>query len=135
MNKEPQNHRTKESVHEGLTHTKIVKLFKLIVTKETVFLVTKHRRRGDMFDHLQDHSRVTETEARGTFQQLVSAVQDCYQRGIVHKDLKPQNVLFGAQMNIKIADFGLSTQFSGSKLSTFCGSPLCCPRTLSGPKI
>lgn len=59
-NKEPQNHRTKEPVHEGLTHTKVVKLFKLIVTKITVFLVTKHLSRGDMFDHLQDHSRVTE---------------------------------------------------------------------------
>lgn len=122
-------------MREGLTHTKIVKLFKVIVTKETIFLVTKHLSRGDMFDHLQDHSCMTENEARGPFQQLVSAVQDHYQRGIVHKDLKPQNMLFDARMNIKIADFGLTTQFSGSKSSTFCGSPLCCLRTLSGPKI
>lgn len=55
-------------------------------------------------------------------QQLVSSVQCCHLKGIIYRDLKPENMLFDAQRKVKIVDFGLSTQFSGSKLSAVCGS-------------
>jgi serine/threonine protein kinase len=56
--------------------------------------------------------------------QIVSAVQYCHQKKIIHRDLKAENLLLDAEMNIKIADFGFSNEFiPGNKLDTFCGSP------------
>ena len=56
--------------------------------------------------------------------QIVSSVQYCHQKNIIHRDLKAENLLLDAEMVIKIADFGFSNEFSpGNKLDTFCGSP------------
>ncbi|VFV43913.1 map microtubule affinity-regulating kinase 3, partial [Lynx pardinus] len=63
-------------------------------------------------------------EARGKFQQLVSTVQYRHQDGTIHKDLKPENLLCGMQLNIKISDFGFSNQFTiGHKWNTYSNSP------------
>uniref|UniRef100_A0A8C1EI83 non-specific serine/threonine protein kinase n=1 Tax=Cyprinus carpio carpio TaxID=630221 RepID=A0A8C1EI83_CYPCA len=68
--------------------------------------------------------------------QIVSAVQYCHQKHIVHRDLKAENLLLDADMNIKIADFGFSNEFTiGNKLDTFCGSPpYAAPELFQGKK-
>ncbi|XP_065445483.1 serine/threonine-protein kinase MARK1 isoform X12 [Chrysemys picta bellii] len=77
-----------------------------------------------------------EKEARAKFRQIVSAVQYCHQKCIVHRDLKAENLLLDADMNIKIADFGFSNEFTiGNKLDTFCGSPpYAAPELFQGKK-
>lgn len=75
-------------------------------------------------DHLVAHGRIKETEARRKFHQIVSAVQYCHARRVVHRDLKAENLLLDADLNIKIADFGFSNYFDPAQnLKTWCGSP------------
>lgn len=107
---------------KALNLPNIVQLFEVIDTQETLVLMTEHLSRGDMFDYLQDHSLMTETEAQCIFQQLVSARRYCHQKGIIPRDPKPESVLFDAHVNIKTVNFRLNTQFTGNRLSTFYGS-------------
>ncbi|PIO39613.1 hypothetical protein AB205_0028500, partial [Aquarana catesbeiana] len=71
-----------------------------------------------------------------SLQKIVSAVQYCHQKFIVHRDLKAENLLLDSDMNIKIADFGFSNEFTfGNKLDTFCGSPpYAAPELFQGKK-
>ncbi|XDB57235.1 hypothetical protein ABFV05_010851 [Capra hircus] len=107
-----------------VNHPNIVKLLEVIDTEETLFIVMEYVSGGDLKTYLEAKGRMTEGEARGLFCQLVSALQHCHQRGVVHRDLKLGNLLLDANNNIKISDFGLSNQWHpGKKLDTFCGSP------------
>ncbi|XP_048455682.1 MAP/microtubule affinity-regulating kinase 3a isoform X10 [Rhincodon typus] len=119
-----------------LNHPNIVKLFEVIETEKTLYLVIEYASGGEVFDYLVAHGRMKEKEARAKFRQIVSAVQYCHQKQIVHRDLKAENLLLDADMNIKIADFGFSNEFTvGSKLDTFCGSPpYAAPELFQGKK-
>ncbi|XP_048856497.1 MAP/microtubule affinity-regulating kinase 3-like isoform X9 [Brienomyrus brachyistius] len=119
-----------------LNHPNIVKLFEVIETEKTLYLVMEYASGGEVFDYLVAHGRLKEKEARAKFRQIVSAVQYCHQKHIVHRDLKAENLLLDGDMNIKIADFGFSNEFTlGSKLDTFCGSPpYAAPELFQGKK-
>ncbi|EDL18623.1 MAP/microtubule affinity-regulating kinase 3, isoform CRA_a [Mus musculus] len=119
-----------------LTGREVVKLFEVIETEKTLYLIMEYASGGEVFDYLVAHGRMKEKEARAKFRQIVSAVQYCHQKRIVHRDLKAENLLLDADMNIKIADFGFSNEFTvGSKLDTFCGSPpYAAPELFQGKK-
>ncbi|OAD59123.1 Serine/threonine-protein kinase MARK2, partial [Eufriesea mexicana] len=119
-----------------LDHPNIVKLFQVIETDKTLYLVMEYASGGEVFDYLVLHGRMKEKEARAKFRQIVSAVQYCHQKKIIHRDLKAENLLLDSEMNIKIADFGFSNEFTpGNKLDTFCGSPpYAAPELFQGKK-
>ena len=89
---------------------------------------------GELFDYLVKHGKMPEDKARKFFQQIVCAVEYCHRHKIVHRDLKPENLLLDSQLNVKIADFGLSNIMTdGNFLKTSCGSPnYAAPEVISG---
>ncbi|KAI8586181.1 kinase-like domain-containing protein, partial [Geranomyces variabilis] len=107
-----------------LHHPNIVKLYEVIETKYTVFLVMEYASGGELYDYLVVHGKMKEKEARAKFRQILSAVSYCHKKRVIHRDLKAENLLLDANLDIKIADFGFSNYFDpDSKLDTFCGSP------------
>ncbi|KAG1957379.1 serine/threonine-protein kinase SIK2a isoform X1 [Pimephales promelas] len=107
-----------------LDHPHIIKLYQVMETKNMLYLVTEYARNGEIFDYLASRGRLSEIDARRKFWQILSAVEYCHERNIVHRDLKAENLLLDAHMNMKIADFGFGNFFRpGEPLTTWCGSP------------
>ncbi|XP_045487242.1 serine/threonine-protein kinase par-1 isoform X1 [Pieris rapae] len=112
------------AIMKRLRNPHIVKLYQVMESTHTLYLVTEYAPNGEIFDHLVSRGRMPESEAARAFAQMVAAVGYCHANGVVHRDLKAENLLLDKDMNIKLADFGFSNEYtSGSPLSTWCGSP------------
>lgn len=96
-------------------------------------MVIEHLK-GELFDYIVQVGKMPEHEARRFFQQIICAVEYCHFHNIVHRDLKPENLLLDHNLNVKIADFGLSNIMrDGDFLKTSCGSPnYAAPEVISG---
>ncbi|CAH8435443.1 unnamed protein product [Schistosoma rodhaini] len=123
-------------VTKSINHPNIVQLYEVIETGRYVYLVMEYAKNGEMFEYLLKHNRMSESDARRKFRQILSAVQYCHRKNIVHRDLKAENLLLDYQNNIKLADFGFANHFNAaSLLDTFCGSPpYAAPELLNGEK-
>ncbi|KAH7711196.1 Protein KIN-29 [Aphelenchoides avenae] len=111
-------------VLQKLKHPFIVKLYEVLRSEKNLYIVTEYVSGGELFDMLMDKGRQPEDEARRIFQQIVSAVAYCHVNGIVHRDLKAENLLLDKKGNVKLIDFGFSNyQKPDALLSTWCGSP------------
>ncbi|XP_022824126.1 uncharacterized protein LOC111354778 isoform X2 [Spodoptera litura] len=112
------------AIMKKLRHPHIVRLYQVMESTHTIYLVTEYAPNGEIFDHLVSRGRMTEPEAARAFAQMVAAVGYCHANGVVHRDLKAENLLLDKDMNIKLADFGFSNEYTaGSPLATWCGSP------------
>lgn len=123
-------------IMKRLDHPHIIKLFQVMETKNMIYLVSEYASQGEIFDYIARYGRMTEDQARNKFWQILSAVEYCHNRKIVHRDLKAENLLLDSNNNIKIADFGFSNYYTvGGQLSTWCGSPpYAAPEVFEGKK-
>jgi carbon catabolite-derepressing protein kinase len=116
-----------------LRHPHIIKLYTVIKTQNEIIMVLEFAG-GELFDYIVSHGRMQEDKARRFFQQMLCAVEYCHRHKVVHRDLKPENLLLDDNLNVKIADFGLSNIMTdGNFLKTSCGSPnYAAPEVISG---
>ncbi|XP_033240816.1 serine/threonine-protein kinase par-1 isoform X2 [Drosophila pseudoobscura] len=111
-------------IMKRLKHPHIIKLYQVMETKNMIYIVSEYASQGEIFDYIAKYGRMSESAARFKFWQIISAVEYCHKKGIVHRDLKAENLLLDCSMSIKIADFGFSNHFKpGELLATWCGSP------------
>jgi serine/threonine-protein kinase SIK3 len=107
-----------------LNHPNIIRLYQVMETEAMIYIITEYAANGEIFDYLVNNGRMPEPQACRVFAQILSAVRYCHSIGVVHRDLKAENLLLDSENRIKLADFGFSNYFSrGGLLSTWCGSP------------
>ena len=107
-----------------LSHKNIIQLYQVMESESFMYIITEYASKGEIFDWLVENKKMSESQAAGTFSQILTAVNYCHQNSVVHRDLKAENLLLDHEGNIKLADFGFSNYFSaGQALRTWCGSP------------
>eukprot|EP00042_Codosiga_hollandica_P058026 m.869959 g.869959 ORF g.869959 m.869959 type:complete len:907 (+) comp59749_c0_seq7:490-3210(+) len=105
-----------------LAHPNVIQLYEVFETDHHLCLVTE-RAVQDLLTHILENGTRSEAECRKYFRQLISVLDHLHQSGIVHRDLKIENLMLDEDNNIKLIDFGLSNDMKGKKfLQTSCGS-------------
>nr|XP_010934020.1 serine/threonine-protein kinase ATG1a isoform X1 [Elaeis guineensis] len=111
-----------------VSHPNIVRLHQAIQTEDKIFLVLEYCTGGDLAAYIQRRGRVSEAVARHFMRQLASGLQVLQENNLIHRDLKPQNLLLSSTDEtpvLKIGDFGFARYLMPQGLAdTLCGSPL-----------
>nr|XP_046910015.1 serine/threonine-protein kinase SIK1-like isoform X1 [Dermatophagoides farinae] len=107
------------------SHRNIVRLYQVMQSDRHVMLVTEYCQGGELFEQLVTKGRLSESNSRFYFHQIVDAVKYLHSNGIVHRDLKAENLLLTSDFKcVKLADFGFSNYYTNQCfLATWCGSP------------
>ena len=91
-----------------LSHPNVVAVFDQGEDDGTVFLVMEYVAGRTLRDLLRERGRLSPTEAFDVLEPVLAALSAAHQAGIVHRDVKPENVLLADDGRIKVADFGLA---------------------------
>lgn len=124
---------------QNLNHPNIIKVYELkadgkinnrgtVYDGNTLYCVMQLAEKGVMLDYLMNGGAMSENVARHYFRQLVEGMIFIHNKGVVHRDLKPDNLLLGSQYELLIADFGHCAEDDGkkkiTKLATRLGTPI-----------
>uniref|UniRef100_A0A671YI68 non-specific serine/threonine protein kinase n=1 Tax=Sparus aurata TaxID=8175 RepID=A0A671YI68_SPAAU len=112
-------------IMRGLEHPNIVQLYDSFETETEVVVVTEYAE-GQLFQILEDDGNLPESQVREIACQLVSALFYLHSHRILHRDMKPQNILLGKSGVVKLCDFGFARAMSVSTLvlTSIKGTPL-----------
>lgn len=100
---------------QELDHPNIIKLFSVFSTKnQNLNLVLEQLPQGDLLKLIQDTQGISYTSAdiKMWMLMLMRAVHFCHANFILHRDIKPNNLLIAANGEVKLADFGLARSFA-----------------------
>ena len=112
----------------SVKHPNLVAFVDAVPRTERIYVVLEFLSGGDLQKYIRSKGRLQEGTAQKWIGHLASGLECLWSRSLVHRDLKPQNLLLTEATDqgvLKIGDFGFARQLGPSKLAeTLCGSPL-----------
>ncbi|XP_070585328.1 serine/threonine-protein kinase 36 isoform X2 [Erythrolamprus reginae] len=123
--KELKNLQREIEIMRGLHHPNIVQMLDSFETDKEVVMVTDYAE-GELFQILEDDGNLPEEQVQVIAAQLISALYYLHSHRILHRDMKPQNILLGKGGMIKLCDFGFARAMSVQTmvLTSIKGTPL-----------
>ncbi|ABO99991.1 predicted protein, partial [Ostreococcus lucimarinus CCE9901] len=117
--------RSEIDIMKTLDHPNVIKMLDAFETNME-FVVVMEFAQGVLYDVLEHDARLPEKEVRMIARQLVDALYYLHSNRVIHRDLKPQNILIGTDRCVKVCDFGLARSMSKSSLvmTSIKGTPL-----------
>lgn len=93
-----------------LRHKNIVELYHAFVEGKQLIMIMELASGGELMEYVSKRGKLSEIEARKILIQIVNAIQYCHSHGVVHRDLKLENILFRdvEDLTVKVIDFGIS---------------------------
>lgn len=108
-----------------LKHPNVVQLFEIFEQKDDFYLVFDLVVGGELMHDIEARKFYSEFDASQCMEQILGAINYCHKMHVVHRDLKPQNILLASKMKgaaIKIADFGLAIEVNGDEYDRIGGA-------------
>ncbi|XP_033018544.1 serine/threonine-protein kinase Chk2-like [Lacerta agilis] len=124
-NDKPFNVETEVEILKKIDHPCLIKIIDFF-EEEDFYIVLELMEGGELFDKVLCPARLSEATCKLYFYQMLLAVQYLHEKGIIHRDLKLENVLLSsteANCLIKITDFGQSKILGETSLMKTCGTP------------
>ncbi|RUS75686.1 hypothetical protein EGW08_016552 [Elysia chlorotica] len=121
------------SIFKKVDHKNIIKLKEVLESPKKMYLIMEVCEGGDLAKLLQRRQHLSEADTKQVMFSLAEAIKYLHQQGILHRDLKLENLLLAEEpgengvINIKVSDFGLSTQQNNNSYENmqeqYCGTP------------
>jgi serine/threonine-protein kinase ULK/ATG1 len=107
-----------------INHENIVRLHETIKTKNHICLIMDYCYE-DLNRYMKRNGRLSEKQTKNFVTQISCGLYFLNKMNLIHRDIKPHNILISKSGNVKIADFGFIKEYDESNmLDTLCGSPI-----------
>ena len=100
----------------------VIKLCRVYESQNEVIMLLEYLSGNDLYHKIKTYRKLTENQVFLYFSQLLKGLLFLHYHGICHRDLKPDNILFDDENNLKIADFSLADYYEDG-LKSVCGTP------------
>ncbi|KAI8565223.1 hypothetical protein RHMOL_Rhmol03G0243200 [Rhododendron molle] len=123
--KDIHNLRQEIEILRKLKHPNIIEMLDSFESPQEFCVVTEFAQ-GELFEILEDDKCLPEEQVQAIAKQLVRALHYLHSNRIIHRDMKPQNILIGAGSVVKLCDFGFARAMSSNTvvLRSIKGTPL-----------
>ncbi|XP_024378756.1 serine/threonine-protein kinase TIO isoform X1 [Physcomitrium patens] len=123
--KDIDNLRQEIEILRQLKHENIIEMLDAFESPQEFCVVTEFAQ-GELFEILEDDKNLPEAQVQAIAKQLVKALHYLHSHRIIHRDMKPQNILIGAGGIVKLCDFGFARAMSCNTmvLRSIKGTPL-----------
>ena len=122
--------RKEMNILSQLNFNHIVKLHRVFITQEKIFLVMEYLKGGELLKAICSREKYSEEDCRRLMRQLVKSLKYMHTRRVIHRDIKPENIILATRdfySPLKLVDFGFSIILDriDSKVTTkySCGTP------------
>ena len=87
---------------QRLSHSNILQVYRLVETEKQVYFMLEIAHNGDLLDYINANRCLPESQARFVMAGISAGIGHCHSRGIIHRDLKCENIMITEDMNIRI---------------------------------